>query len=48
MNGWRRPQRERKVSETRPIAGSSTASTISETRMIAPTSAGRRPTTPTR
>ncbi len=45
MNGWRRPQGERKVSEKRPRAGSMTASTISEIRITTPTVIGSMPIT---
>ena len=45
MNGWRRPHGDLKVSENRPIAGSSTASMTNETRMTTPTMIGSMPTT---
>ncbi len=36
MNGWRRPQRERKLSDSEPTSGSVTASTTLATRKTMP------------
>ena len=45
MNGWRRPQRERQLSLTCPITGSSMASAISAIMIASPTVGAGRPIT---
>ena len=45
MNGCRRPQRDRKWSDHRPISGSRMTSARSDTTIAAPTSTAGIPTT---
>ena len=45
MNGWRRPQRERRLSDHAPISGSEIASMTLATKNTVPQSAAPTPST---